>query len=355
MILLVSDGVGTMGGTRTFLLNFLRENKLKKIETKLCLPKYSADLEILSFCKELDVPVILIPNRSLIFRKPYFSYLFDFFVYFIILKKIRFDAIFFSIGTPGNFFSLLILPKKFIYFLHTYPVIGGDKFFSKRLISFFISNSSKLVTVSKYTVNQIKLYWGINSKKITVIYNGVCIPKDFSSFDNVILTVGHVVDYKNPLIWIEVAKLVLKDYPYYKFFWAGDGPLLNNMRAIVRNNNLENNIIFLGFIDNLAPYYLNASVYFHPSLMESQGISILEAMSYKIPCVASNVGGIPESLDHRINGFIFDPYDVMGFYGAISTLIENLKKSKRMGQLAHEKILNEFTIEDQYNKIFKLY
>jgi glycosyltransferase involved in cell wall biosynthesis len=355
MILLVSDGVGSMGGTRTFLFNVIEENNCRKIETKLCIPKNSINSDLISFCKKFNIEILCLPNRIFIFRKPFFSILYDFFIYFKIIFNQKPKLILATIGSPGNFYSFLFLFYPIVYYLHTYPYKWSNRFFDKSIISFFMSKKAKIVTVSEYSRAKLVKHWNVKPGYVNVIYNGVRVPTLSSSFEDVVLTVGHVVDYKNPLTWIKVAKIVIKEFPSIKFLWAGDGVLLESMRNIVIENKLKDNVFFLGLVNDLAPYYKMTSIYFHPSLIESHGISIIEAMSFRIPCVASNVGGIPESLNNGISGFLLDPMDFTGFAEKISFLLSNRDISIQMGSLGYEKFLKSFTYKQHLDKVCQLY
>lgn len=78
--------------------------------------------------------------------------------------------------------------------------------------------------------------------------------------------------------------------------------------------------------------------YLLPSYNEGLPISILEAMSYRLPIVASPVGGIPEIVEEGVNGFLVQPGDNESLYRAISQLIEKPDQRKAMGERSWEKV-----------------
>lgn len=78
--------------------------------------------------------------------------------------------------------------------------------------------------------------------------------------------------------------------------------------------------------------------YLLPSYNEGLPISILEAMSYRLPIVASPVGGIPEIVEEGVNGFLVQPGDNESLYRAISQLIENPNQRRTMGERSWEKV-----------------
>lgn len=78
--------------------------------------------------------------------------------------------------------------------------------------------------------------------------------------------------------------------------------------------------------------------YLLPSYKEGLPISILEAMSYRLPIVASPVGGIPEIVEDGVNGFLVQPGDNDNLYQVVSRLIENSLQRKSMGERSWEKV-----------------
>jgi glycosyltransferase involved in cell wall biosynthesis len=158
-----------------------------------------------------------------------------------------------------------------------------------------------------------------------------------------ILTLGHVVEYKNPIVWLEAAKRIVRKYRgRVRFVWAGAGPMLDEMRELARP---EPEIEFVGFREDPSELYASADIYFQPSLWESQGISVVEAMARSIPCVVSSAGGLPESIEDGVEGFVRDPASIEGFADALSTLIEDEGARARLGAGAKKKYEALFTKE----------
>ncbi len=120
---------------------------------------------------------------------------------------------------------------------------------------------------------------------------------------------------------------VLKSVPNAEFHMYGygtstDRDRINNYISIL---NLKNNAFLHKFNSNTGVLYSEASVIFVPSqVYESFGLTIIEAMSYGIPIIASDIGGIPEVLNSSKSGYVFPVHDQKEF----SNLIVNLLKDK---------------------------
>ena len=109
-------------------------------------------------------------------------------------------------------------------------------------------------------------------------------------------TIGHVVGYKNPEVWLESAKRILSYRSDTKFVWLGEGTMLDAMRQQVTQQGYDDRVSFEGVQDNVGEYLATATIYFQPSVIENHAISIIDAMASGLPCVASCVGGTPESI-----------------------------------------------------------
>jgi glycosyltransferase involved in cell wall biosynthesis len=116
------------------------------------------------------------------------------------------------------------------------------------------------------------------------------------------------------------------------FIWAGDGDLLEQYRELARNSGLSENVQFLGFKEDVVSLYRRASLYFQPSLVESHGISVLDAMQFGIPAVVSDIGGLPESVVDGETGFVVPVTDEEGMAQKLLMLAQSPALSKKFGE-----------------------
>jgi glycosyltransferase involved in cell wall biosynthesis len=92
-------------------------------------------------------------------------------------------------------------------------------------------------------------------------------------------------------------------------------------------------------------YYQLIDVYVLPSRIEPFGIVILEAAIMKKPVVASNVDGIPELIDHEINGLLFEPENIDDLITKIIKILDNPKLKNEYVQNLYRKVMDTFTTE----------
>lgn len=90
------------------------------------------------------------------------------------------------------------------------------------------------------------------------------------------------------------------------FAWhvIGDGPERSKLEALIVENDLKDHVILEGSKTNPYPYMKYADLFVHPSYVESQGLTVLEAMALGVPCVVTKSRGPCEFIEDGINGLL---------------------------------------------------
>ncbi len=220
----------------------------------------------------------------------------------------------------------------------------------------FLTN--KEIAVSNELKTVIKQNGG-NNKKISVIHNGLeCRPDLETKCDAdiykklikqrnsiVIGTVGRLVPVKGQKYFLDAASIILKSKENITFLILGDGPLMDELKKYARDKNIENNIIFTGFRDNVHEYIKVMDIFVLPSLHEGVPLALLEAMCMKKAIIATDVGGISEVITHNVEGLLVKPADSIMLAKSATRLIEDSKIRMRLSRNAYKKLKNNFTIE----------
>jgi glycosyltransferase involved in cell wall biosynthesis len=106
----------------------------------------------------------------------------------------------------------------------------------------------------------------------------------------------------------------------------------------------------------LALLYAAADVFVLPSIQESLGYTVMEAMACGTPCVAFSQGGVPDLIDHEQNGYLAQPFDPSDLAkGIIWVLEENEDHRKRLSKKARQKVEHEFAVEKVSERHMALY
>jgi glycosyltransferase involved in cell wall biosynthesis len=273
------------------------------------------------------------------------------------------DIIVASVGTPGLFLRNLCCSRPSIYILHTYPGLPRSRllYFVKKLIwTAIVPRDIQFVTVSQYARNRILQAWGLWLRKheICIIYStaGCIEPYQWNEPESIrLLTVGHVVDYKNPFMWIDGARMALDVLPSLSFVWVGPGPLINACKRRVDELGLQTKIKFVGESADVDLYYKACHVYVQPSKIESLGLSVLDAMRYGKPCVVSKVGGLTELIRDGETGWLVESGDPHELARRITQLACDMSMLERMGRNAQKIYAMHFSSEMWESKIKRLH
>lgn len=147
----------------------------------------------------------------------------------------------------------------------------------------------------------------------------------------------------------------------FKFLRRNDFQLIvfggNNERTNKVMDNL--NILDVGRIideNYLAALYSVADVFVIPSIIDNYPNTVLEAMSCGTPCVGFKVGGIPELIDHKVNGYLVDHFDTKELAEGIAWILHDKERIDKLGKNARTKIekeCNETLIAEEYKDLYE--
>ena len=120
---------------------------------------------------------------------------------------------------------------------------------------------------------------------------------------------------------------------------AGDGPLRSTLQAQVAAWRLNGAVRFTGAFDHLAPIMRATHIVAHPTLNDGRSVTVLEAMAWGRPVVASRIGGVPELIEDQVSGLLVPPADPRALAEALRCLILDPDRRRWMGQTARARFL----------------
>ena len=153
---------------------------------------------------------------------------------------------------------------------------------------------------------------------------------------------------------IEVFARVSQALPA-RLMLIGDGPDRSAAEYLARRLGVFERIHFLGKQDNVNELLPCADLMLMPSEMESFGLAALEAMACSVPAIATRVGGVPELIDDRVDGCLFDVGDVESMAKAAIYLLSSPERLANMAAAARRKAQDNFcasTIIGLYEKYY---
>jgi len=215
---------------------------------------------------------------------------------------------------------------------------------------------------SKQTRDVIKDLYQIEYPKSSVIYNAIKINDVRKKADEfpvkydlhpVFSSMGRLHSRKNYHILMKIHKRLLDKGFSHSIAVIGGGGEMENLKKQARELNVEKTFLLLDTQTNPYPYIKNSDYFVLPSESESYPLTIGEVMGLNIPIISTNVGGIPEMIDHQVDGYLVSP-DENSIYEGMKLFLTNSEipqKIKNNTEKAVEKFDNQ-KIYDEVTKVF---
>lgn len=171
----------------------------------------------------------------------------------------------------------------------------------------------------------------------------------------VIGTIARLAPQKGLIYLLNAFKALYPSYPHLRLLIVGDGTLRSELEHWVQRENLCERIIFTGFRLDRDKLLQGFDIFALPSLWEGLPIVLLEAMASAKPIVTTRVSGIPEVIEHDINGLMASSGDVADFTGLLKQLLTDKSKMSRLGARAREYVEIHCSAKEmtkQYEKVW---
>lgn len=200
---------------------------------------------------------------------------------------------------------------------------------------------------------------GFDQHKIPVILNGIELPqyhpRTRPSGKIVVGSCGRLFPVKNFGLLVEIAARVASQATDMRFELAGDGPLMGSLQLQCKQNRLDAQFFFRGHVQDMDVFYQELDLFVSTSLHEGIPMSVLEAMGHGLPVVAPKVGGFPEIVDHKEDGFLIPEHDPDLFAQACLQLQADPDLLARMSRAARKKAEARFSVQRMVVDYHRLY
>lgn len=261
------------------------------------------------------------------------------------------------------FFANKNLNIKVVSTVHGFNSVG---FYSS-----IMQKADAVICVSNSIKEYIQKHYKTNENKITVIPRGIDLElfnpknidngfienfkKEFDLKDKFIISsVGRVTQLKDYETFIKAIILVKNEIPNVKALIVGGvrsdkEDYLNSLKNLIKELNLEKNIIFTGSQSKIEQIYALSDVIVSSSKKpESFGRAVAEAICMNKPVIATNHGGVKDIIIENVNGFFFE-------VGDDKELARNILKSRTLVFDGYSYISNTFSLGNMVNKTIEVY
>ncbi|HEY1041831.1 MAG TPA: glycosyltransferase [Candidatus Paceibacterota bacterium] len=230
--------------------------------------------------------------------------------------------------------------------------------------------SHNTIAVSK-AIQRDARFMPLVGKRMRVIHNGVSPVSFLSRTEARQALVPEFVRSHPDALWIGViaelhptkgldtlieafAKVAREDVPVVLVI-MGEGQSYAWLSKLAQVFDLPDRIYLAGFVPDAGRYLPALDIFALPSRTEALGYAFLEAGLAKLPCVGSEVGGIPEVLEHEVTGLLVPSNHSKALATALHTLIHDSALRERLGQALEEKVRTKFSIERMIERTLALY
>lgn len=261
-----------------------------------------------------------------------------------------------------------ILDRPFTFTAHAYEIFSQPSY-SKERLKMLVENAEKIITPSVFNKNHIMKESDCVEDKIEIVRATIC-PEKFNNKplttaenEIKIIAIGRLVEKKGFEYLIRAMETVVKVNSSVFLNIIGEGNLKNELIELSKNLGLADSINFLGArsneecMDELA----TSTIAVLPCVVAENGdmdvcpLTLQEAMAMEIPVVSTTVGSIPELIEDGKEGLLIPERNETALTQAIIKLINNPSLREEMGKRGREKILREFNIKTQVDKLLEIW
>lgn len=183
--------------------------------------------------------------------------------------------------------------------------------------------------------------YGYSRDRLHVIHNGTSVveraPSPHPNDTLTIATAGRLTEAKGVDEVLSVFAKLAARFPHLHLVYFGDGPLRSLLARRADALGLSHRVHFSGYQPEGEALLEEVDIYLQLSHRESMSNSVMEAMARGIPCIVTDVGGLPEMIEEGVSGLIVRPGDVDGCSRAVERLLTDSALRRRMGTAAWER------------------
>jgi len=229
---------------------------------------------------------------------------------------------------------------------------------------------TKIINLHYIAISEkIKRHWvqkGLDSRNIDVVYNVYQSSEDndlqandvssMSEYDGYkIIFVGRLIECKGLPFLVKGFEQILNNNINAKLFLVGDGEEENKLKEYISELNIKQYVVFFDYKTNPQAFIRKADLLVLPSSEEGFGRVLLEAMGVGTPVIGTRIGGIPEIIEHGINGLLVDHGDIETLKKSIIKILKNNSLREKIIQGGYETINTKFRVETYQEKLENVY
>jgi len=284
----------------------------------------------------------------------------------------RFDVVHTHGYFASTFARLALLLKRgpaVIHHIHTTDIQFKAR--NRRIESLLSLCSDRVICVSQAVGRFAVESLGVAPQKIRVVYNtafadgeqftertagGQDILSRLSPEDFVILSIASLTRNKGHDVLLTSMRALAARHGHAKSIIIGDGPERRSLEERIGSLGMRGRVLLAGMRQDVLPFLRRADVVVLSTIgREGLSVALIEGAAAGRPLVGSDLGGIPEVIEHGVNGLLFRPGDSRELVRALERLITDPELRERMGQRSRTLYVNRFSREVMIGRIEQMY
>jgi len=282
----------------------------------------------------------------------------------------EFDIIHCHFGPTGRSFLFLkdIIPGKYITSFHGYDVSSYVRRNGNRIYQHLFKKADLFTINSDHTKQRLEQL-GCDASKIVKLPMGLNLDqfefklrKDPQGTIKV-LTVARLVEKKGIGYSIRAVANVLERHPNIEYRIAGDGPLAEELGALISDLGISKKVHLLGWqgrkkvikLMEESHIFILSSATAKNGDQEGQGLVLQEAQAMGLPIISTYHNGIPEGVIHGKSGFLVSERDVDALAEKLEYLIEHPGLCSKMGRFGRQFVEKRYNIKKLNQRLVKIY
>jgi glycosyltransferase involved in cell wall biosynthesis len=197
--------------------------------------------------------------------------------------------------------------------------------------------------------------------RVAVLTNAVPLPaseelRRRADREPTLLFLGDLIRPKGIFDLARAFALIADRFPRLKLIYAGVGAT-QEIRDLALELGLGSRIECTGWLEagRKRAALADATIFVLPSHVEGMPMSLLEAMAWGLPAIATAVGGVPEVIEDDVNGLLVSPGDIDGLAAAITRLMREPQLRDRLGRAARETIATRLALQPTVERLLAIY
>ncbi len=230
-------------------------------------------------------------------------------------------------------------------------------------------HSASCILANSHWVAERAASSGADRDKLQVVYEGVAIPKRVTPEQRLIARarwgvhddgpflgcVGVLLPDKGQEFLIRALSGLRIDFPNIRLLLAGEGSHRSELEELAKSLNLSDAVIFAGFVKDIESVYEALDLFLFPALFEGLGTSLLAAMGYGIPSIASRRCAFPEIIENEKSGLLVEEPESQLILAAVKRLLLAPEFARKIGDAGRKQIELKFSVDGMVEKTLEVY